>query len=281
MARGRVIVAGYLSMDRIVTETQTYARVPGGAALYAALGARVAGAEVAIVAAAGEDWPEAWTAALAARGIDVAAVERRGGETRRARLVYTAGEARHSAHHADAAWWERTSALAPPRVEAGGDDVIVAAPMPAARLARLIDEVGEARVVADTSEAFAQAEGEAMRALLPRLCVFAPSVAEVAHLAGGDASSLLALCGTVVEKRGREGVIVHRRGHGPVPIAAPAVVTIDATGAGDATVGALGAGLVQGANVVEAARRAVMVGRACVSGAGPEALGLAWREGAQ
>ncbi|MCU0984285.1 MAG: carbohydrate kinase family protein [Acetobacteraceae bacterium] len=274
-----MIVVGYLSMDRIVTETESYACVPGGAALYAALGARMAGAEVAMVAAAGEDWPEAWTAALSARGIDMGAVVRREGETRRARLVYTAGDARHSGHHAEAAWWERTAALAPPPVQARRGDVVVAAPMPAARLARLIDEAGEARVVADTSEAFAQAEGEALRALLPRLAVFAPSTAEVAHLAGGDTASLLALCATVVEKRGREGVIVHRRGHAPVPVAAPAAVTVDATGAGDATVGALGGALAEGAEVREAARQAVLVGALCVSGAGPEALGLAWREG--
>lgn len=281
MARGRVIVAGYLSMDRIVTETQGFDAVPGGAALYAALGARAADAEVTLAAAAGDDWPEAWTGALAAQGIDVSLLERRGGPTRRARLVYGPADSRHSAHHGDAAWWERTAALAPPRIAAGPDHIVVAAPMPASRLARLIDEAGEARVVADTSEAFAEREGAALRALLPRLAVFAPSSAEVAHLAGGDAASLQALCATVVEKRGAAGVIVHRRDAEAVRIAAPAATVVDATGAGDATVGAFAAALAQGSDVIEAARLAVAIGRSCVTGAGPEALGFAWREGAR
>jgi sugar/nucleoside kinase (ribokinase family) len=279
MARGRVIVAGYLSMDRIVTDTERFSDVPGGAALYAALGARAAGAEVMLAAAAGEDWPEAWTQALAGRGIDVSQVQRRTGATRRARLVYGPADARHSVHHGQAAWWERTAALAPPRIAASPDDVVVAAPMPASRLARLIEEAGEARVVADTSEAFARAEGEALLALLPRLAVFAPSAAEVALLAEGDAASLVALCATIVEKRGGEGVVVHRRDADAVRIAAPATTVVDATGAGDATVGALAASVARGRDVIEAARRAVAIGSLCVSGAGPEALGFAWREG--
>jgi ribokinase len=135
----------------------------------------------------------------------VSLVERRDGPTRRARLVDGAADARHSAHHGEAAWWERTAARAPPRITAHPDDVVVSAPMPAACLARLIEEAGQARVVADTSEAFAAREGAALRALLPHLYVFAPSSAEVAHLAGGNAASLQSLCATVVEKRGAAG----------------------------------------------------------------------------
>jgi ribokinase len=76
-------------------------------------------------------------------------------------------------------------------------------------------------------------------------------------------------------------VIVHRRDAEVVHIAAPSATAVDATGAGDATVGALGAALAQGADVIEAARTAVTIGRSCVTGAGPEALGFAWREGAR
>lgn len=281
MARGRVIVVGYLSIDRIVTASGDFVGVPGGAALYAALGARLVGAHVAIVAAAGEDWPTAWTEALWACGIDVGAVERRAGKTRRARLVYTADDARQSAHHAEAIWWDRTVALAPPRMDAEGNDVVVAGPMPVAFLARVLDEAGKARVVADTSEAFAMAQGEALRTLLPRLDVFAPSTAEVERLAGGDAASLLALCATVVEKRGAKGAIIHRRGHEPVPIPAPSVNLVDATGAGDATVGAMGAALSLGEDVIGAVQEAVAIGSRGVSGVGPEALGFSWREGAR
>src|SRR5712692_9575052 len=44
VSRPRVAVFGYLSIDRLVTATAIHEAVPGGAALYAALGARLAGA---------------------------------------------------------------------------------------------------------------------------------------------------------------------------------------------------------------------------------------------
>lgn len=280
MPAGRVIVVGYLSIDRIATASAQAEAVPGGAALYAALGARAAGAAVSLVACAGADWPQAWTEALAARGIDVAAVVRRAGPTRRARLDYAADGLRRSAHHEEAAWWERTDALAPPDPpRADAADVIVAGPMRAARLRDVLDRASGARVVADTSEAFARREAEALRALFSALAVFAPSREETRLLAPGpEPARALAACGTVVvEKRGAEGLAVYRDADTPpVVVAAPAVVVIDPTGAGDATVGALAAGLARGEDVVAAARGAVAVGARCVTGPGPSALGLAW-----
>ena len=56
-ARPRVTVAGYLSLDTIVCPYGTFEDVPGGAALYAALGAREAGARVRLRAALCEDFP--------------------------------------------------------------------------------------------------------------------------------------------------------------------------------------------------------------------------------
>jgi ribokinase len=280
MPTGRVIVVGYLSIDRIATASTRFDAVPGGAALYAALGARAVGAAVSLLARAGADWPPAWTEALAARGIDVAAVVRRAGPTRRARLDYAAEGLRRSGHHDEAAWWARTDALAPPDPpRADAADVIVAGPMRAARLRGVLDRAWGARVVADTSEAFARREAAALGALLSALAVFAPSREETRLLAPGpEPARALAACGTVVvEKRGAEGLAVYRDADtSPVVVAAPTVVVIDPTGAGDATVGALAAGLARGEDIVAAARGAVAVGARCVTGPGPSALGFAW-----
>lgn len=271
---------GYLSIDRIATAAGQVEAAPGGAALYAALGARAAGAAVSLVACAGDDWPQNWTSALSAQGIDVAAMVRRAGPTRRARLDYASDGQRRSAHHDEAAWWECTDRLAPPdppRTDAA--DVIVAGPMRAVRLRRLLDRAPGARVVADTSEAFARSEAAALCALLSALSVFMPSREETRLLAPGpEPARVLAACGAVVvEKRGAEGLAVYPDADAqPLVVAAPEVVVIDPTGAGDATVGAFAAGLARGESVLAAARGAVAVGARCVTGPGPSALGLAW-----
>jgi sugar/nucleoside kinase (ribokinase family) len=151
--------------------------------------------------------------------------------------------------------------------------------MRAARLRGVLDRASGARVVADTSEAFARREAAALRALLSALAVFAPSREETRLLAPGpEPARALAACGTVViEKRGDEGLAVYRDADTPpVVVAAPTVVVSDPTGAGDVTVGALAAGLVRGEDILAAARGAVAVGARCVTGPGPSALGLAW-----
>jgi sugar/nucleoside kinase (ribokinase family) len=55
---------------------------------------------------------------------------------------------------------------------------------------------------------------------------------------------------------------------------APPAEVVDPTGAGDATVGALAAGLAFRRPFLDAARGALAVGAAAVSGLGPTSLGL-------
>lgn len=258
---------GYLSIDRVRGADGRSGDQPGGAALYAALGARAAEAEVVLLAAAGEDWPAEWDAAARGCGIDLSRVERRPGPTRRARLDYAADGSRASAHHAEAAWWERTEALRPPLPgPLAAEDVLVLGPMPAAHAAAALDAAGPVRAVADTSEAFARREPEAIRALLPRLALFAPSREETALL------GTLSGC-PVAEKRGAEGILLDRDGarHRFAP---PAVAVLDPTGAGDATVGAVAAGLAHGMPLEDALHRAVAIGARAVTAHGPAALGF-------
>ena len=284
-ARPRVTVAGYLSLDTIVCPSGTFEDVPGGAALYAALGARMAGARVRIRAALCDDFPRAALAALSALDVDLDGLEPAPGPSRRARLMDRHASPAHatrraSPHHRDPEWWARTRALAPSPCRLRADAAVVTA-MPVScleRHARAARSLG-ARVVADTSEAYAAAEGEALLAVLPRLDLFAPSREEVRLILPGlddEAAQrvLDARCPRVVQKRGPEGMWYSSAGL-PVrrePSRARAIT--DSTGAGDAAVGALGAGLVLGIPVPELLHEASEIAARAAGGIGPVGLGL-------
>ena len=272
---------GYLSIDTITTDGEVVADVPGGAALYAALGARALGAEVALIACAGEDYPSAWLERIASLGIDISHVRRKSGPTRRARLVTMAGGERQSAHHGEALWWERTEALAP---ELPGDlsvDCLSLAPMPPER-AMHAAQSANAPVLADTSAAFAKDHRLAVMSLVKQLSCFAPSLEETRILLPGlsDSIALRHLAATgpdVVQKRGAAGIYVcaaQQRLIRRVP--SPGASEVDATGAGDATVGALAVGLAKGLPLRSAAEQAARIGARTVTGHGPSALGFTW-----
>jgi sugar/nucleoside kinase (ribokinase family) len=282
---GRVHVVGYLSIDRLVLDGRSVEDVPGGGALYAALAARGAGAEVVLHACAGADFRAAWLDRLAALGVDMAGIVRRPVPTRRARLAYVDDERRDSAHFAEAAWWASTRALAPHlAAPPARDDVIAMPPVPGDVLAAVLAQAraAGARVVADTSAAFARRDGDALRAALPGLAAFAPSLEETRILAPGlnddDAALALAAQGCpVLQKRGAAGaVLAGDPGAGLIRLPAPvAAAVVDTTGAGDSVLGALAAGLCTNKDLVGAARDALAWGARCVAGLGPATLGLA------
>ncbi|MFY8041256.1 MAG: carbohydrate kinase family protein [Bosea sp. (in: a-proteobacteria)] len=282
-AQPRIGVMGYLSIDTITTDGAVVANVPGGAALYAALGARALGAEVALIACAGEDYPSAWLERIAALGIDIAHVRRKSGPTRRARLATMAGGERQSAHHGEALWWERTEALAP---ELPGDlrvDCLSLAPMPPER-AMHAARSANAPVLADTSAAFAKADRLAVMSLVKQLSCFAPSLEETRILLAGlsDAMALRYLAASgpdVVQKRGAAGMCVCAARQGLIRrVPSLAATEVDATGAGDATVGALAVGLARGLPLRSAAEQAAGIGARAVTGHGPSALGFTWEQ---
>jgi sugar/nucleoside kinase (ribokinase family) len=280
-AHQRIGVMGYLSIDTITTDGEVMADVPGGAALYAALGARALGAEVALIACAGEDYPSAWLERIASLGIDISHVRRKSGPTRRARLATMAGGERQSAHHGEALWWERTEALAP---ELPGDlsvDCLSLAPMPPER-AMHAARSANAPVLADTSAAFAKDHRLAVMSLVKQLSCFAPSLEETRILLPGlsDSIALRHLAATgpdVVQKRGAAGIYVCAAQQGLIRrVPSPGASEVDATGAGDATVGALAVGLAKGLPLRSAAEQAARIGARTVTGHGPSALGFTW-----
>nr|MBA3691009.1 ribokinase [Actinomycetota bacterium] len=72
----------------------------------------------------------------------------------------------------------------------------------------------------------------------------------------------------VVETRGAEGAVIHRDDDPPILVPASAVAAVDTTGAGDCFNGVFAAGLLEGLDVEEAARRAVTAAGLSVTVAG-------------
>ncbi|MCY7307589.1 MAG: carbohydrate kinase family protein [Rhodoferax sp.] len=283
MRKRRIAVVGYLSMDAIEVPDQRHACVPGGAALYGALGARHAGAVPLLVACVGDDYPAHWLRQLAALGIDITQVERRTGPTRRSTQRHGAAGERVSPHFRSSEWWERTQALTPPSTTGLDDvDAVLACPMPVDALEVLLRQARSAGrpVTADTSEAYASSMSSRLLALIDQLAAFAPSREEtrcmLPQLDDDTAAVLLAARGShVLQKRGAAGAFAVPAGApAGTPMAAPAAQVLDPTGAGDATAGALAAYLCGGAEFLAAARAALKTGALATSAVGPAALGF-------
>ena len=284
-ASPRITVAGYLSLDTIACPAGTFEDVPGGAALYAALGARAAGARVRLRASLCEDFPRAALEALASLGIDLDGLGPAAGATRRGRLEDRgAGRGRvtrrESPHHRAPDWWARTRDLAPAPCERPAA-VVVCTAMPVDCLVRHAEAARSlgARLVADTSEAYAATEGEALLAALPRLDLFAPSREEVRLLLPGlgDEAAQRALDARgpeVVQKRGPDGMWWSRAGQPVHREPSHAHEIADSTGAGDAAVGALAAGFARGLSAPDLLRLASAVAARAAGTVGPHGLGL-------
>lgn len=283
--RPTVWVIGYLSLDDIVVEGRLHRDVPGGAALYAALGAVTAGAAPVLVAARGPDFPDGVLECLQSAGVDVSAVARRDHLTRRARLVHGADGGRESAHYARPDWHATTQALAPPLPPTTPEPAVaVLTAMPGADLAHQLDwaKARGASVVVDTSEVYATRDRDDVLALADRMDLFAPSCQETRLLLPGldDDAALAALarrCPRVVQKRGPDGLALLSAAH-PAGLRVPAHPgpVVDPTGAGDACVGALAAGLARGLDDAALLALASAVAARAVAGLGPTGLGLTW-----
>ncbi|MDH1271626.1 carbohydrate kinase family protein [Rhizobium pusense] len=287
MERARVLVVGYLSIDTVTSPDGEIQTLPGGAALYASLGARQLGVTVDIASSIGSDYPAEWLQALKTAGIGIDHIRELSVPTRWATIVHLPDGRRESRHFKDPAWRlasENHRPLWPD--DLSEYDVIVACPMPAAYLAKLLDEATaiSKAVVADINEATAEEEGEAVRALLSRLDIFAPSREETRllypTLDDVTAALQIASAGTnVIQKLGAAGLrVVERCGTSEKSIPALTTVVVDPTGAGDATVGAIGAARAIGLSIFPAANAALSIGALAVTGRGPAALGTVFVE---
>lgn len=269
-----VIVTGYLSLDHIVAPGGELANVPGGAALYAALAAAWTGASVLLCAKIGDDFPEAALDRMTEAGIDLSYLVRDNGPCRRACLVEpNPGAApRESPTHFQAAWWERTAALAPEPIGRSCDAMILT-PLPPETALRHVAKARNfsAEVIADTSEAYARKDPAGVRALAEQVDVFAPSTEELAIL--GYARDPGALGPTVLEKRGADGARLWRDGRLAATVESRATRVLDTTGAGDTLIGAFGAARARGASDEVALAHGLDAAARTLLGLGPSA----WR----
>lgn len=257
-------VMGNLVVDDLVfADGRTRMGEPGGAVLYAALGAAIhEGVRVSIVAPVGDDYPRSALDALEARGIDVSGLRPLGGPGLRTWLLYEPSgrrivPRRGCPTHRDASPSPRD--LAAPAAQARA---IHLTPAPIwsqkALLEALAPRAGRCHVSLDPHEPVTAESLPAWRPALELLDAFFVSAEEIRLPGDAQARSLALEAGKSVRgrprlrrvllKQGERGGVLHDTTMGadlPWPSRTGALV-VDQTGAGDAFAGGFLAGLLLG-----------------------------------
>jgi fructoselysine-6-P-deglycase FrlB-like protein/sugar/nucleoside kinase (ribokinase family) len=285
----RVIVVGDLTLDDVVLpDGTTHMASIGGDCLYAALGARLWEPNVGIVTRRGDDFPRDRLNDLENLGICLDGVVDVPGPTIRNWVIYELDGRR--------TWIYRTPPTRPVEVAVHPEDlppswlkqhpsaVVHVAAMPIEAAERIVESVRRqapgAIILLDTHEDYVRGYRDRLLRLAANVDVFLPSREELVDLVGFDdpARALRELWpekGTplVVAKLGKGGVLLWDKDRSAVVAldAAPAHV-VDVTGAGDAFCGGFAAGLAQGLDPLEAARRGTVSAAFATEGVGSLAL---------
>lgn len=278
-----LLCVGNLTVDEAVSPAGERVESVGGDALYAALGARVAGGNPVLLAPLGTDAPPALLTAIRRAGTDPGSLPCRNLPMVRNVIRYddaggrvwdlVRGEENFEAlsvHPADVSKAALNSA-----------GVLLSAMALGAQLelAAWLRPRTAATIYFDPQEDYvAGHEAELMDAV--RACdVFLPSEIEATALAGTtdlkDAAATFLDLGprTVVIKRAEAGCLVATWEHPePVAIPADAVTPVDSTGAGDAFCGAFAAEHLRSGDPYVAARVGAAAARVAVDGPGVSAL---------
>jgi fructoselysine-6-P-deglycase FrlB-like protein/sugar/nucleoside kinase (ribokinase family) len=285
----RVIVVGDLTLDDVVLpDGATHMASIGGDCLYAALGARWWEPNVGIVTRRGDDFPRDRLRELEKLGICLDGMVDVPGPTIRNWVIYELDGRR--------TWIYRTDPSRPVEVAVHPEDVppswlstkpspvVHVAAMPIEAAERIVESVRrqapDAIVMLDTHEDYVRQYRDRLLRLAASVDVFLPSREELLDLAGFDdpARALRELwpekgAPLVVAKMGRDGVLLWDKDRSAVVSldAAPAR-PVDVTGAGDAFCGGFAAGLAQGLDPLEAARRGTVSAAFATEGVGSLAL---------
>jgi len=225
----------------------------GGTAANAAAGLATLGVPVAVAATLGEDCAGAFCLdELVARGVDVGLVRRRVGATGRATIVIDGG---HRSVLVDRGVSETVLDDLP------GFEVLYASGP--AVLGGRVPSCG--RLVLGLEQ---QMVGPAIEPLLARADLV------VTNDLGWTALRDLDPAAPVVETRGAEGTVIHRRGRPSTPVAPVPAGVVDATGAGDAFAAGLVAALAAGAPLDAAVAFANRLGAVAVQQRGAMLTGV-------
>jgi fructoselysine-6-P-deglycase FrlB-like protein/sugar/nucleoside kinase (ribokinase family) len=285
----RVIVVGDLTLDDVVmADGTTHMASIGGDCLYAALGARLWEPHVGIVTRRGDDFPaDAWSR-LQRLGISLDGVVDIPGPTIRNWVIYELDGRRN--------WIYRTPSSRPVEVAVRPEDmppswlaahpspVVHVAAMPIEAAERIVESVRrqapDAVIMLDTHEDYVRGYRDRLLRMAASVDVFLPSREELVDLVGFDdpPRALRELwpergVPLVVAKLGKDGVLLWDKDRSAVVSldAAPARI-VDVTGAGDAFCGGFAAGLAQGLDPLEAARRGTVSAAFATEGIGSLAL---------
>jgi ribokinase len=262
-----LVCLGNLIVDDVVfSDGRTRRSEPGGALLYASLGARLWGASVSIVAPVGEDYPAATLRALADRGVDVSRLRPLGRPGLRAELIYEASgrrvlHRRGSPSHEDAS----------PRL----DDVagiearwFHLAPVPLELQAQLVAALADrehAGISLDPHEPIDEPLATRWKELLAGVDLLLVSEEEVA-LTDPAADAIAALRrlatgrlrGIALKRGARGGTYLDPSSGAVIEWPARFRAFVDPTGAGDAFAGGLLAGRLAGDSIERSIARGVV-----------------------
>jgi ribokinase len=264
----RLVVVGSVNLDLVARVSRLpaggdtitaadYRRVPGGKGANQALAGRRLGADVALLAAVGDDEAAGEALALlAADGVDLTGVRRPDGPTGVALItVDDAGE--------------NTIVVVPganarlaidPAELAGADAVLCQLEVPIRTVAAAAAGTPRGALFCLTPAPPAPVPAE----VLARADLVVANRAEFAAVDGLDRAALVAVTA------GADGAVLRAGGREVARAAATAVTAVDGTGAGDAFTGALVVSLLAGLDRDAALHRACLAGAAAASRSGAQ-----------
>jgi sugar/nucleoside kinase (ribokinase family) len=277
-----LVVLGNLALDDIVYEDgATRMAQPGGATLYAALGARLWEIEVGMVTRVGENYPPWVLDTLTERGIDLAGVRPLTGPGLRTWLLYEGGR-RRVVHRLEGPTHREASPVPDDIPGAWKSRAFHLAPMPFALQRELVGALsprGATLLSLDPYELVVADNFEAWRQLLGEVDIFLLSEDEMeVHRGRGDPRSAVARLGggrlrLVLYKRGARGGLAYEPQESRFSEWTGRCASIvDTTGAGDAFAGGLLAGQLLGDPLPRALERGVVTASFALEGQGPEGL---------
>ncbi len=277
-------ILGNLILDDVVLpDGTTRMGQPGGAAIYAALGARLWEVDVGIVSVVGEDYPAPILETLAERGIDLEGVRRTAGPTLRTWLLYE-GRRRRVVHRLDGPTHAEVSPGAGDLPAGWRPRACHLAPMPFAVQRELVATLGERPDLLLSLDPYELVREEALpewHELLAGLDLLFLSEDEM-ELPGGLAEPEPALR-RLAGPAGRLQRLLYKQGaHGGLAFDIPgdrfrhwqplSTEVAEPTGAGDAFAGGLLAGHLLGDTPGRALARGLVSASFALDGQGPEAL---------
>ncbi|WP_375389167.1 carbohydrate kinase family protein [uncultured Amnibacterium sp.] len=278
-----LVCVGNLTVDVAVSPSGAEVESVGGDALFAALGARIAGGAPRVLAPLGGDAPVALLDAVRLTGTDPGDLPRRDEPTARNVVRYAADGTRTwdlvlgeehleslSVHPGDVPGWA---------LGAGGLLLSAMALEAQLALAAWLRPRVDGVVYFDPQEDYVSGNEARLLDAVAACDVFLPSEVEAVALAGtSDLDEAIARFlatgpSVVVVKRAEAGCLVAtREAPAPVAVGVDVLAPVDSTGAGDAFCGAFAAEHLRSGDPIAAALAGGAAARVAVSGHGVDAL---------